>query len=121
MSDEAIMGRAEGEPIHPRFPVQVTLFGIAAVIIPEAEYWALTDRNAALSSPYRSRLNKSPEVRKFILERIETDDMDRIREAAVERFGEDRVPSRSALSRFMVKRRAANRLATPRKTSHRRD
>lgn len=104
MSDEGTIG---GEPVRIQFPVRVVLFGVSVVIISEAEYSALTGLDRDTSPVSRlSRLDKEPEVRAFIQERLGTDDVDRIREAAIDRFGADRVPSRSALNRFVKRGRA---------------
>lgn len=104
MDDKCVMTVTGDEPIRPRFPIHVTAFGIPSVLISEADYEEMLQRSVTFERSGRlSQLDKDPEVRAFILDRRGTDDMDRIREAAIERFGAERVPSRSAVNRMVVR------------------
>lgn len=80
----------------------------ASRAIPEADYHALDHRTATVAKGNRpTRLDMDSEVRAFLLDRLGTDDVNRIRVSAIERFGPERVPSISAVHRFVMSERAA--------------
>ena len=97
-----------GAPIKATFPTRMTVLGADVVAIP-----ATGPRRAAL--PPGSRvpgrggrlmgMDKDAEVQEFFLARLGQEDVDHIRQAAVEQFGAGRVPSRSAVNRYVTRLR----------------
>lgn len=104
-------------------PVYIDLDGREVALVDRAEYRSLVALRDAVASavskklkaskaPVKrnhrlTRLDKDAEVRRFIAERLGTDDVDRIRQAAIKLFGAARVPSRSAVNRFAMEARSA--------------
>ena len=103
-----------GAPIKATFPMRVTVLGVDVVAMP-----ATGPRRAALPPgsrvpKRRGRLmgmDKDAEVQEFFLARLGQEDVEYIRQAAVERFGAGRVPSRSAVNRFVMRLREEQGLA----------
>ena len=54
MTQEAVVATVDGKPLRAAFPLRVELFGIEAVVIPEAEYDELRARAAYSASEGRS-------------------------------------------------------------------
>lgn len=115
MTEQATIATFEGQPVRASFPLHVTMFGIACVCIPETQYRSLIDiRPSKGRHAHRrlSRLDKDAEVRAFIEARFDHEEISAIRLAAIERFGADRVPSKSSFHRFVVQLRARSRQAS---------
>ncbi len=103
---------AQGVPL----PAFTHIDGRNVVLADAGEYRALLALQDAVfhlgapGCPKRLfRLDKDPEVRAFILERIATEDVDKVRLAAIERFGADRVPGKSSVHRFVACRGGGRR------------
>lgn len=94
-------------------PLRVRVQGIEAVLITADAYDAFS-RTSQRSVGTLSRVERDPELRAFIDERMATHEMTVIREEAVKLFGEDRVPSSSALGRYAVAQRRAAQAVTRR-------
>lgn len=109
MSDEASEGptlslEPGAIPASLILPLRVRVQGIEAVLITADAYDAFS-RTSQRSVGTLSRVERDPELKAFIDERMATHEMTVIREEAVTLFGEDRVPSSSALGRYAVAQR----------------
>lgn len=92
-------------------PLRVRVQGIDAVLISAEAYEALS-KVANRRVGTLSRVDRDPELKAFIDERLATHEMSAIREEAVRFFGAERVPSSSALGRYAFARREAARAVT---------
>lgn len=106
--DEAVTLALEPGSLPARLvlPLRVTVQGIAAVLVSAEAYDALTEASQP-GIGKRSRIERDPELKVFVDGRLATDELRDIRAAAIVRFGVDRAPSSSALSRYAVARREA--------------
>ncbi len=78
--------------------------GTAVVLLSQVAYRALTaraDRRAGAGRLIVTRFDRDRELRAFVLERLGKVSQSAIRAEAVEKFGAERAPSRSALARFV--------------------
>lgn len=101
-------------------PLRILVGGVDMVLVAADAYDAMVRRvpgrvttgsKGGRGRPHRlTRFDKDGELRQFFLDRFGTEDVDRIREAAIATFGADRVPSRTAVNRFAVKVRQSQRL-----------
>ena len=103
---EAVVATLDGEPLRAAFPMHVRVFGVDAVVIPAEEHRRLV----ALSATTPRRLKaRSPtdldhEVADFLSARLATMYAPDLIAECERRFGRDRTPSRSSLSRFRARR-----------------
>lgn len=118
MTDEAHDGpvlRLEPHQIIAKLqlPLRVRVQGIEAVLISAETY------DVFLQAPSRSvgtlsRIERDTEVKAYIDARLATHEMKALRQEIAEKFGEDRVPSSSALNRYSIKcRRTAAGITRP--------
>lgn len=77
--------------------ILVSLEAVQAIDVPEKPRRLLQKRGS------RSRVDKDPEVKSFIMGLSEPTTIAALRNVLVSRFGEQRTPSKSALHRYVVK------------------
>lgn len=98
---------------HEAFPLVARIAGVAVVTIPATEYADLLRCRAQLNAIggkakkrtviQLTRLERDPEVARFIESRIGHALLTEIRAECIARFGKERTPSSSALHRFATK------------------
>lgn len=98
----------------PAFPIAGMIGGVPVVTIPAAEYAALRGcanfaeweaRQWAFKAASRSPIERDPELAGFIASRLGLAPVRIIHAECVARFGPERTPSRSSISRYWSRRR----------------
>lgn len=96
-------------------PLRVRVTGIDAVLVAADAYDALFQASRR-SVGARFRIERDPEVQRFVDERFATQELAAIRAEIVRAFGEERAPSLSGLHRYvMAQREAAGAVTRPTK------
>ena len=117
---EATIGTLDVQPLQAEFPLRTTVFGVEAVVISAEEYRRL--RGAAMRLPFAeakaaaraqrprgrrplpSTIERDPEVAKHLRSLFKAaSTVEAARASCLERFGAERTPSRSRISRFRMK------------------
>ncbi|WP_375453649.1 hypothetical protein [uncultured Methylobacterium sp.] len=109
MSGEAAIEltmQAVAIPVSGRLllPLRVQVQGIEAVLVSADAYDALFQA-ARKSVGTRSRIERDPEVQRFVDERLSTHELTVLRDEIAKQFGSERTPSSSGLNRYAVARR----------------
>ena len=114
----SIVGERESLSGRLTLPVRVHVGGVEAVLVAAEAYDALFQASQR-SVGTRSRIERDPEVQRFVDERSATRELAVLRAEITQAFGSDRTPSQSGLHRYVMARRKAAEAVTKPPRGHR--